>query len=85
MPVARRQVGFFSEQIGQEIAIRTGDIVQLEQRRLDKTATALLIAGTAAAAAGVVFLIMEAWGNEEVVEPPPNELRVPLFSIRIGR
>jgi len=85
MPVARRQVGFYSEQVGQEIAIRTSDIVQFERRRIDKTGTVLLVAGTAAAAAGVVLLIVEAWGNEQIVEPPPDELRVPLFSIRIGR
>ena len=85
VPVARRQVGFFTEQVGQEIAIRTGEIVQLERRKLDRTATALLVAGTVAAATGVIFLIVEAWGSEGVVEPPPDELRVPIFSIRIGR
>jgi hypothetical protein len=85
IPTARRQVGFFQEQVGQEIAIRRGEIVQLERRKLDRTGTALLVAGTAAAATGVILLIVDAWGSENVVEPPPDELRVPIFSIRLGR
>src|SRR5262245_36957549 len=33
VPVALRQEGFYQSQIGQEVGIRVGEIVQLERRR----------------------------------------------------
>jgi hypothetical protein len=83
VPVTSRQVGFFTEQIGQEVSVRTNQIVQFEERRLDRVGTGLLVAGTAVAAAGVIFLIIEASGGTDPVEPPPDELRVPIFTISI--
>jgi hypothetical protein len=84
VPVANRQVGFFTERIGQDVPVRTSEIIQLERRRLDRVGTGLLVGGTAAAAAAVVVLIIKATGREDVIEPPPpDELRIPLLSIRI--
>jgi hypothetical protein len=76
-------VGFFTEQVGQEVSVRTSQIVQFEQRQLDRVGTGLLVAGTAVAAAGVILLIIEASGGTDPVEPPPDELRVPIFTISI--
>ena len=84
VPVARRQVGFFAETIGQDIEIRTSDIVQLEHRRLDRVGTGLLVAGTAASAAAVIFLIIDAGGRQDPDDPPiPERRRIPIFSLPI--
>lgn len=84
VPVARRQVGFFAEPIGQDIEVRTSDVVQLERRRLDRTGTGLLVAGTVASAAAVIFLIIDSGGAEDIVDPPPPERRrIPIFSLPI--
>ncbi len=76
--------GFYSRPIGQDIEIATKNVVQLERRQLDKAGTGLLIAGTAALAAGVVFLILSGSRGENNPTPPgPQEIRLPIFSIPI--
>ena len=84
VPVGRRQDGFFVSAIGQEVGIRTGEIVQLEVRKLNRTTTGFFIAGTAAAVATVVYLIIEAAGRNPVpTPPPPDEFRIPVFSFPV--
>ncbi len=84
VPVSTRQVGFFTERLGQELALRTSEIVQLERRQLDGVGTGLLVAGTAAAAAGIVLLIIEAVSSDNPIEPPPpDEIRIPLLSFPV--
>jgi hypothetical protein len=81
VPFAQRQEGFFISQIGQEVGVRTGEIVQLEIRKLDHAKTGLFVAGTAAAAAAVVYTIMEAAGRSDNPDPPlPEDFRVLRFS-----
>jgi hypothetical protein len=84
VPVARRQEGFYSSQIGQEVGIRTGEIVQLERRQLNRASTGLFVAGTAVAAATVIFAIIDASRRPDQQLPPgPEEFRVPLFSFPV--
>jgi hypothetical protein len=85
IPVATRQVGFHSEELGQDVNVRLSDIIAVERRRLDRIGTGALVAGTAGAAAVVLFVIMEAFGERETVEECPDceELLTPLISIPI--
>ncbi len=84
VPVARRQEGFFVSQIGQEVGVRTGEIVQLELRKFNRTNTALFVAGTGVAAATVIYVIIEAAARSENPIPPgQEEFRIPLFSFPV--
>ena len=84
VPLARRQEGFYATTVGQDVSLRTGEIVQLERRKLDHTGTALLAGGTTAAAVAVIVLIMEAFGDAGgPVNPTPEEFRIPLFSLTV--
>lgn len=83
VPIAPRQEGFYTSTFGQDVSLATGEIVQLERRKLDRAGTALLVGGTAAAAGAVIFLIVEAFGEPGKPEPPEPELRIPLFSIPV--
>lgn len=86
IPVATRQEGFHMSPIGQDVRIPTREIIQLEQRRLDRAGTGLLVLGTAGAAAAVIFLIMDAFDDgSRPEEPGPDESRVPLFSLPLRR
>lgn len=84
IPVARQQQGFFVSQIAQEVGIRTGEIADLQMRKLDPVKTGLFVLGSAAAAVGVVYAIIEAGsrGNQDG-SPPLEEFRIPLISIPI--
>jgi len=85
IPIATRQVGFHSEELGQDVNVRFSDIIAVERRRLDRVGTGALVAGTAGAAAVVLFVIMEAFGERETVDDCPDcvELLTPLISIPI--
>ena len=85
VPTGVRQVGFHSAEIGQDVTIPLRDIIAIERRRLDRIGTGALVAGTAGAAAVVLFVIMEAFGEREVEEPCEEcvELLSPIFSIPI--
>ncbi len=84
IPVAQQQQGFFVSQIAQEISLRTGEVVQMELRKLDRAKTGLFVVGTAAAAAAVVYGIIEAGRRPEGGNPPgPEEFRFRLFSIPV--
>jgi hypothetical protein len=84
VPIARREEGFFVSQIGQEVGVRRGEIVQLEMRKLNRTNTALFVAGTGLAAAGVVYWIIDAAARPDTPAPPgQEEFRIPLFAIPV--
>jgi hypothetical protein len=85
VPVGSRQVGFHSQQIDQEVPIPLREITQMERREFNRMGTGALVAGTVGAAAVVVFLIMDAFG-EPAVEPQCPEctdMRLPILSIPI--
>jgi hypothetical protein len=84
IPVARQQQGFHVSQITQEVGIRTGDIADLQVRKLDGVKTGLFVLGSAAAAVGVVYAIIEASSrSNQNGSPPLEEFRIPLISIPI--
>jgi hypothetical protein len=68
VPTAVRREGFHSVPIGQDLAIPLRDIIQVERRQIDRIGTGALVAGTLGAAATVIFVIMEAYGDPEFVE-----------------
>lgn len=83
VPVATRQTGFHTSSIGQDVRIPTGDIIQVERRELDKVGTGFLLGGAVAATAFIMSLILDSH-SEVIVDPPPiEEIRVPLFMLRI--
>ncbi len=83
VPVARVQQGFHSTQIGQEISVPTGEIVQVQRRQFNRAGTGLLVVGTAASATAIVFLITKAFASREGNPPPIEEIRIPLFSLPV--
>jgi hypothetical protein len=81
IPVGTRQVGFHSEELDQELPIPASEIVRLETRRLDRLGTGALAAGTLGLAGVVIFVIMDAYG-EDTIDPVCEEcadLRVPIL------
>jgi hypothetical protein len=85
IPVGVRREGFHSAEIGQDVRIPFRDVVSIERRQLDRLATSGLVAGTAGAAAFVLFVIMEAFQSEDDFEECPGgvceELLTPIFRI----
>lgn len=79
--VATRQIGFHSEQIGQELPIPAREILQVERREFDRLGTGAIVAGTVGLAGFVVFVIMKAYGEEPIQEVCTEcaDLRVPLL------
>lgn len=87
VPLENRRVGFHTEELGQTIRVPIGEILSVERREFDRTGTGLLAVGTAAVAAGVIFLIIESFGSStRPGGPNPVESRIPipLISVRIG-
>lgn len=85
IPVGARQIGFHSTELGQDVRIPLTDIVQVERREVNRIGTGALIAGGLGAASVVLFMIMEAWGDqlgEEVEEP--TELMTPILRLPIS-
>jgi hypothetical protein len=83
IPVGQRQLGFHSTQIDQEVPIPLREITQVERREFNRAATGAMIAGTAGAAAVVIFLIMEAYGEPTFEEDCPEcaDMRLPILSV----
>jgi hypothetical protein len=84
---AVRNEGFHSVPIGQDLAIPVRDIIQVERRQIDRIGTGALVAGTIGAAGVVIFMIMEAIGEQEFVEECEEcvELMTPLRALLPGR
>ena len=83
IPIARRQIGFHTAQLGQDIRIPTGEIVQIEQRRLNGVGTGLLLAGSAGLVSSIVmFILNDARGTSGGPPIEVEETRIPLISIR---
>jgi hypothetical protein len=84
VPVARREQGFFVSQITQEVGVRNGEIVNLQLRKLNRQKTGVFVLGTAAAAAAVIYAIIEASSRStDDRVPGQEEFRIPILSIPI--
>jgi hypothetical protein len=83
VPVGSRQVGFHSESIDQEVPIPLREITQVERREFNRMGTGALVAGTIGAAAVVVFLIMEAYGDPGFENGCADcvDMRLPFLSV----
>ena len=79
VPTVRRQVGFHSAQLGQDIRVPAGEVVQIERQELSRGKTGLLVGGTAAAITGLIVFILNEARQPEAVNPPfdPVEDRRP--------
>lgn len=87
VPLTRVREGFIENRIDQAVSLPVGDIVSFQRRELDGLQTGLFIGGTAAAVAGVAFLILDPLrGDPERPGPDPDETVIPLsiFSFTIG-
>jgi len=87
VPLEGQRMGVHTEALGQTIRVPAEEILSVERRELDRTLTGLLAAGSAAAAVGVIFMIMESFGDSNVLDGPyPVEsvISFPLVSLRFG-
>jgi hypothetical protein len=70
-----------AETFGQDVTVAVAEIEDLWLRRFSPVRTAIVVAGGAAAAAGL-FYTFGAVANESAPGPPPEEaVRIPLFSV----
>ena len=85
VPDRRGPTVVMGEAIGQDVRIPTHEIVQLERRRVDAVRTGLASALTVAVVgAAVVTILSDAFGGDDLSPPgEDNQLRVPLFSVRV--
>ncbi len=70
VPTVRRQIGFHTSQLGQDIRIPASEIVQLERQELSRARTGLLVGGTAAAITGLIVFILNDARQPDSVNPP---------------
>lgn len=87
IPTVRRQVGFHTAQLGQDIRVPAAEIVQIERQELSKAKTGLLVGGAAAAITGLVVFILNDARQPESVNPPfdpVEDRRRRVFTIRFG-
>lgn len=87
IPTVRRQVGFHTDQLGQDIRVPAGEIVQIERQELSKAKTGLLVGGAAAAITGLVVFILNDARQPDVASPPfdpVEDRRRRVFTLRFG-
>lgn len=87
IPTVRRQVGFHTDQLGQDIRVPAGEIVQIERQELSRAKTGALIGGTAAVITGlIVFILNDARQPDPIVPPfdPVEDRRRPVIILRFG-
>ena len=86
VPTVRRQVGFHTAQLGQDIRVPASEIVQIERQQLNMAGTGLLVGGTVAAITGlIVFILNDARQTTDVIEPELVEDRGRrIFTLRFG-
>jgi len=87
IPTVRRQVGFHSSQLGQDIRVPTGEIVQIERQELSRAKTGALVGGTAAVITGLIVFILNDARQPDSPNPPfdPVEDRRPgVILFRLG-
>src|SRR5688500_18943978 len=82
IPVAQRQTGFIQSTLDQQVTLPTTEVVQVRQRVVSRTKSALAVVGsTAAVGALLVTIIKGARRPVDDEQPLPDEMRVPLLRI----
>ena len=87
IPTVRRQVGFHSSQLGQDIRVPAGEIVQIERQELSRAKTGLLVGGTAAVITGLIVFILNEARQPDAINPPVDTVEDRgrrVFTIRFG-
>ena len=86
VPTVRRQIGFHTSQLGQDIRVPAGEIVQIERQELSRSRTGLLVGGTAAAITGLIVFILNDARQPGTDSPPfdPVEDRRRVIILRLG-
>ena len=70
VPTVRRQIGFHTSQLGQDIRIPASEIVQIERQELSRGRTGLLVGGAAAAITGLIAFILNEARQPDAVNTP---------------
>ena len=85
VPLEERRMGIHTEALAQTIRIPLGEVLTIERRELDPVRTGLLVSGTVAGAASVIFLILDAsgWLTPIDGEGPIEEAMSKLFSFSV--
>jgi hypothetical protein len=79
--VSEGTTGFSGPSIGQDVRVPSGEILQLERRRIDPLRTAIATAGVAAGVTVMVIAIMsDAFGGDTPPDQAEQQIRIP-FSI----
>lgn len=82
VPTTTRRQGFMVESLGQNVVIRTDQVVQMERRQMNHLGTGLLAVGSTVAVGGLVFFIIDgARSGERSPVSDDVEARIPLISL----
>lgn len=83
VPVTAPRAGLQAPDIGQDVRIATGQILELQRREFSPARTGLLVAGAAGAASMIILLIMDDAGATPQPGPGdgPEVIRIPLLSL----
>ena len=88
VPTVRRQIGFHTSQLGQDIRIPASEIVQIERQELSRSKTGLLVGATTAAITGLIVFILNDARQPDSGNPPVDTVEDRgrrVFTIRFGR
>lgn len=89
VPVGERREGFMRMDLTQTIRVPRGEVLNLERREFDSVGTAFIGVAAAAVAGGIIFGIIEAFGNQGPPDDgePPVDFRFMLgqFALPFGR
>ena len=82
VPVGFTVEGVTTRALGQDVLIPRSQISDVERRELNRPRTIGMVAGGVAALLGAVFAYGAVMDNPEIPVPsPPDEIRIPLFSV----
>lgn len=86
IPSGVRQEGFRFETLHQKLRFTQEDVVMIERRQLDRTRTALLVAGVGVAVTAVVLDSFRGKSGGDTRQPPgepPSQVRIPWIRVTV--